>query len=185
MRSCSLLPGYQTTEICCTFTDEPDNLTALEVVEKAQVSDDWVLTTMCNTARKLTGADGACIVLREGEQVRYLKECTIAPLWAGQKFPISHCLSGWSILHKEPVVIPDIDYDPRVPLEYYRPTFVRSLAMCPIDGDNPIGALGVYWARPYRATPEQLQTLKELAQVDAWEAIRVWQQHARRVSRGP
>jgi GAF domain-containing protein len=154
-------------------------------VEKAQVGDDYLLTMVCNTARELTGADGACIVLREGEQVHYLKECAIAPLWAGQKLPISDCLSGWSILHNEPVVIPDIDCDPRVPPEYYRPTFVRSLAICPIEGDNPIGALGVYWARPYLATPEQLQALKELAQVDAWEAICAREQHGHRLSRGP
>src|SRR5262249_56843927 len=53
----------------------------------------------------------------------------IAPLWKGQRFPMSACISGWSMLNRCPAVISDIYADSRIPHDAYRPTFVKSLVM--------------------------------------------------------
>jgi len=37
-------------------------------------------------ARRLTGADGATFVLRDGERCYYADEDAISPLWKGQRF---------------------------------------------------------------------------------------------------
>ena len=114
-------------------------------------------------ARELTGADGATFVLRDDDKCYYADEDAIAPLWKGLRFPMQACISGWAMIHREPVTIEDIYADPRVPIDAYRPTFVKSLAMVPIRRAAPIGAIGNYWATPHKVTEEELRLLQALA----------------------
>jgi len=73
------------------------------------------------------------------------------------------CISGWAMLNRRAAVIADIYCDPRVPIDAYRPTFVKSLMMAPIRTESPIGAIGAYWATPHRARPDEVQVLQALA----------------------
>lgn len=114
-------------------------------------------------ARDLTGADGATFVLRDGDQCYYAEENAISPLWKGKRFPMKMCISGWVMLHAEPVIIKDIYKDSRIPHDAYRPTFVKSLAMVPIRRDNPIGAIGNYWAMERQTSQEEIAILQALA----------------------
>lgn len=118
-------------------------------------------------ARELTGADGAAFVLRDGDQCHYADEDAIGPLWKGQRFPMSNCVSGWAMLNRTMAVIEDIYRDDRIPHDAYRPTFVRSLAMVPIRLRDPLGAIGVYWKQRRRPTDEQLRLLQALADTTA------------------
>jgi putative nucleotidyltransferase with HDIG domain len=114
-------------------------------------------------ARQLTGADGATFVLRDGAYCYYADEDAIAPLWKGQRFPLSTCISGWAMLNRRPAVIEDIYSDDRVPHDAYRPTFVKSLAMIPIRQADPLGAIGNYWATRHQPTDEEVELLQALA----------------------
>ena len=114
-------------------------------------------------ARRLTGADGATFVLRMDEQCFYADEDAVAPLWKGQRFPLTACVSGWAMRHREPAIIPDVYDDPRVPVDAYRPTFVKSLVMVPVRTSDPLGAIGNYWAQPHDPTPDELEVLQALA----------------------
>jgi signal transduction histidine kinase/CheY-like chemotaxis protein len=127
-------------------------------------------------ARELTGADGATFVLREGDNCFYAEESAISPLWKGQRFPLQECISGWVMLHGRSAVIEDIYADPRVPIDAYRPTFVKSLAMVPIRSSSPIGAIGNYWAHQHACTPEELTLLEALANTTAvaMENVRIY-----------
>ena len=116
-----------------------------------------------SAARRLAGADGATFVLRDRDFCFYADEDAIGPLWKGQRFPIRECISGWAMLHKEAVRIPDISVDERIPLAAYRPTFVRSLVMVPIRAADPLGAIGAYWARVGIANQESINVLERLA----------------------
>ena len=87
-------------------------------------------------ARRLSGADGVAVVMREGDQVRYMDEDAMGPLWKGHAFPIEACLSGWAIMHRERVVIPNVFEDPRVPAHLYAPTFVKSCVMTPVGAEG-------------------------------------------------
>ena len=117
-----------------------------------------------SAARHLVGADGVTFVLRDGDDCVYMEEEAIGPLWKGKRFPMRDCISGWVMTHGQPVVVPDIFKDPRIPIEAYLPTFVRSLAMVPIGKERPIGAIGAYWATTgHHATDSQLETLVALA----------------------
>jgi two-component system CheB/CheR fusion protein len=67
------------------------------------------------------------------------------------------------MLNKKPVAIEDIFTDPRIPIEAYKPTFVKSLAMVPIRQADPIGAIGNYWANKHEATEKEISILQALA----------------------
>ncbi len=121
-------------------------------------------------ARRLAHADGATFVLRDVDHCFYADEDAISPLWKGQRFPITNCISGWAMLNAQSVVIPDITLDDRIPIESYRPTFVKSLAMVPVGEEKPVAAIGAYWARRHTATEEELTALETLAAA-AGEAI--------------
>jgi len=121
-------------------------------------------------ARRLTGAQGATFVVREANNCFYVDEDAIAPLWKGQRFPLTACISGWAMLHNETAVVPDITTDPRIPQAAYRPTFVRSLAMVPVGSPTPVAAIGAYWATTRQPSRAALTVLHSLA-TQAAEAI--------------
>lgn len=138
-------------------------------------------------ARFLAGADGIAIVRREGEDVRYIAEDAIAPLWAGRTFPIDNCVSGTAMLQNRPILIPDVHADRRVPLPAYESTFVRSVAVFPIGKPRPLLALGVYWAESGPIPRRAVETLTSLtgAAAGAVELVHgtVWPR-ARRFANG-
>ncbi len=136
------------------------------------------------TARRLVGADGVTFVLRDGDQCHYVEEDAIGPLWKGMRFPLEACISGWTMLHREPAVIEDIYADERIPHDAYRPTFVRSLAMVPIRREEPIGAIGGYWAEKRLPTQDEVAILQTLADAAARaiENVQLYEELERRVA---
>lgn len=134
-------------------------------------------------ARRLVDSDGATFVLRDGDMCFYLDEDAISPLWKGQRFPMSTCVGGWVMLHKEQCVIEDVFDDPRVPVAAYRPTFVRSLAVTPVRATEPIATIGTYWARHHRPSAWELSVLQDLADATAvaMENVEVYRELERRV----
>ncbi len=148
------------------------------VVQELSLAHDLpnVMDVVRRAARELTGADGATFVLREGDQCFYAEENAISPLWKGKRFPMSICISGWVMMNREPAVIEDIYNDSRIPVEAYRPTFVKSLAMVPIRTRDPVGAIGNYWATVHCPSLEQVKILQALADTTAvaLENVRVY-----------
>jgi diguanylate cyclase (GGDEF)-like protein len=126
-----------------------------------------IMEIVRHAARDLTGADGATFVLKDNDQCYYAAENAISPLWKGRRFPMDICLSGWVMRHRQAAIVEDVFQDPRIPVEAYRPTFVRSLAMVPIRTMDPLGAIGNYWASTYRPSNEQLTILQALADTTA------------------
>ncbi len=122
-----------------------------------------VVEIVRHAARQLVNADGATFVLRDSGQCFYVDEDAIEPLWRGQRFPLESCISGWAMLNRQAVFIPDIYLDERIPHEAYRPTFVQSLAMTPVRSGDPIAAIGTYWADHHSITQEETDLLQALA----------------------
>lgn len=124
---------------------------------------DAVISVLRAFARQAVGADGIAIVLRDEDQCHYIAEDAMEPLWAGQRFPIAACVSGWAMEHQRTAVIPDIFDDPRVPVDAYRSTFVRSMLMVPIGRFEPIAAVGAYWSESGQPTGNEIALLEALA----------------------
>ncbi len=132
------------------------------------------------SARELLQADGATFVLRELDHCYYVEEEAIAPLWKGQRFPLEQCISGWAMLHREPVTVPDVYSDERIPLPVYEPTFVRSLVVVPVRRSDPVAAIGVYWGRPHAPSGDEVTIAQALADSTAvaLEHVRVLEELA-------
>ena len=124
---------------------------------------DEVLAVVRAGARPLVGADGVTFVLRDGEWCHYAEEDAISPLWKGQRFPFRACISGWTMLHRMPVVVEDVYEDDRIMHSAYRPTFVKSLVMMPVRRNDPVAAIGAYWATRHIATDDEIQILQRIA----------------------
>lgn len=122
-----------------------------------------ITTTVAEAARALTGADGSTFVLRDGDKCYYADENAISPLWKGHRFPMEACISGWSMLRGETVVIPDIYLDARIPQSAYRPTFVKSLCMVPIRPAQALGSIGTYWGNGKTPSNDEIKVLQILA----------------------
>lgn len=141
----------------------------VEAIQKLSIASSMedVMKTVRQYVRKLLNADGFTFVLRESDYCYYADEEAISPLFKGQRFPINQCVSGWVMLNQQSLAIPDIYSDPRVPVEVYRPTFVKSMAMAPIRTIDPLGAIGIYWSIKYSPSPSEIQLLQTLADATA------------------
>lgn len=146
------------------MTSDPSKI-LVDVIQDLSLATtlDAVMRIIAQAARSIAGSDGSTFILREGHLCYYADENAISPLWKGKRFPISACISGWAMIHKKPVVIPDIYEDDRVPHDSYRPTFVKSLCVIPIRPEDPLGSIGNYWTDGYIPTDEEIKFLQILA----------------------
>jgi hypothetical protein len=118
-----------------------------------------VIETVRETARGIIKSDGITFILRDGDLCHYVEEDAIGPLWKGQKFPLSSCISGWAMLNAQTAVISDVFEDPRIPYDAYLPTFVKSLIMTPV-GDRHVAAMGAYWKEKRTFSDTEVMTVK-------------------------
>lgn len=144
--------------------DEPDNprwklLGVAEERLEAASSREAIIEVVRSTARSVLDADGVTFILRDGDLCHYVEEDAISPLWKGMRFPMSACISGWSMMNAQTAVIEDIYKDPRIPHDAYRPTFVKSLIMTPIM-EPPVAAIGAYWRDRRSFTDREVAAIK-------------------------
>jgi GAF domain-containing protein len=151
-----------------TLLDKSESQRVLALAEqrlKAAISREGVIEVVRSTARLVCGADGVSFVLRDGDLCHYVEEDAIGPLWKGQRFPMSSCISGWTMTHAATVVIEDVFADPRIPYDAYLPTFVKSLIMTPVGQDSPVAALGAYWRDKRSFTGSEVAAVKTMGQL--------------------
>lgn len=137
-------------------------LEAVSALASARTLSD-VAGIVGRSGRALTHADGVSLVLRDEGMCHFIDEDSIAPLWRGRRFPLEACISGWAMLHRQTVIVPDIYADSRIAHEAYRPTFVKSLMMVPVLDADPLGAIGAYWASQHSASLTEQEVLQALA----------------------
>ena len=147
--------------------EQPDSVRGMllqDARQKFRAADtrQTVIETVRETARSICKADGITFVLREGELCHYVEEDAIGPLWKGQKFPLSACISGWAMLNAKTAVIEDVFTDPRIPYDAYLPTFVKSLIMTPV-GEKHVAAMGAYWKDARSFSDEEVAMVQNFA----------------------
>ena len=122
-----------------------------------------IIETVRDTARGIFGSDGVTFVLREGDWCHYVEEDAVSPLWKGQRFKMSACISGWAMQNAQTVAIEDVFADPRIPHDVYRRTFVKSLIMVPVGAASPAAAIGAYWAERRKFRTEDIAAAETMA----------------------
>jgi two-component sensor histidine kinase len=148
---------------------DTDMMTLIETIEALSATRTMaeVADVIRKAARRISGADGVAFVLRDNDKCWYFDEDAIGPLWKGKRFPLTACISGWAMLNRQTVVIPDIYLDDRIPHDAYRPTFVKSLVMTPVRMEDPLAAIGAYWAKSHTPSPEVVRKLQVMARATA------------------
>ena len=131
-------------------------------VARSQIA---VIETVRQTARDICASDGITFILRDGDECHYVEEDAISPLWKGQRFAMTACISGCSMLNAQTAVIHDVFTDPRIPHDVYRRTFVKSLIMTPVGEKGPVAALGAYWQDKRSFTEREIAAVKTMAEV--------------------
>lgn len=139
---------------------------AVEALSGARDAEG-IIEIVRRSARGLCGAQGIAVILRDGDKCHYLAEDSDSPLWAGQRFPASACISGWAMMQGQTAVIPDIYLDARIPHDAYRPTFVKSLIMTPVGEDPAFAAIGAYWGSVRTPPRDEVTVLQALARSTA------------------
>jgi signal transduction histidine kinase len=139
-------------------------LALVRAVERLSLADNLtkIIEIMRATTHEVSGVDGVCFVLRDGDFSRCVEEKAIGPLWKGQMLPLSACISGWCMHHNQAAVIPDIYQDSRVILDTYRHTFVRGMVMVPVRTNEMIGAVGCYWTTPRLFSDEEVSFIEAM-----------------------
>lgn len=151
-------------------------LRIVEIVQQLASCDAArdVVRVLATSTRRYVGADGATVVMRDGDRSRYLDEEAIGALWKGRDFPEDECISGWAMKHDTQVVVADTREDPRIQQHLYAATFVRSLVMTPIRcAGEVIGALGAYWSEPRTASQAECMILDAIANSAALALVNV------------
>jgi two-component sensor histidine kinase len=183
------MPGPEQTHDVARFPLVPPNAAGpaglVTVVRRLSIarSLEEIMEVVTNAARTLLHADGITFVLREGDLCHYAEEDAISPLWKGNRFPMSACISGWCMVEGKAAVIPDIYQDERIPHDAYRPTFVRSLAMVPVRQDDPIAAVGAYWSTRRETTAAEVDLLQAIANAAGLAIAQVELRSEERVAR--
>jgi len=189
IRTNSITEGFDTFKLQPIQSEVESYLYGMEkligVVQDLSLAKslERIMKIVRHAARSITHADGASFVLRDNGYCFYADEDSIEPLWKGQRFPMKICIGGWAMLHQEPAIIPDVYGDVRIPYEAYKPTFVQSLVMTPIRTMNPIGAIGVYWAKRHVPSDTEVRLLQALADTTAvaMENVQVYSEIEQRV----
>ncbi len=135
---------------------------ALDQLGRADSIDD-ALEILRSRTRAIGDADGVTLSRREGDDVLFVGEDAVAPLWTGRRFPIRNSMSGLAMLERRPIYVPDVHADTRGSVVPYHATFVASLAVFPLGRGDPVAALGAYWARDNPVKPDALALLDTLA----------------------
>jgi diguanylate cyclase (GGDEF)-like protein len=116
-------------------------------------------------ARSLAGADAAVLVLREGDQCRFVEEDADRPLWKGRCLPLKDDVAGWALLEGRDKFVADLEAEPRLATAWYRPSALRSAAVIPFPG--AAAAIGLYWNELHDADADDLDPLRQLARAAA------------------
>lgn len=129
-----------------------------------------LLQQIVESARDLTDADGASILLMEGDDtLRFAAACgPDANLLEITEVPLDNSLAGWVVRNRQMLIVEDVLSDPRhFAIQSTDPT--QSLLAVPmIFGDRVIGVLeSVTTKTRHRFTPQDIETLETLASVAA------------------
>ncbi|MFN2285265.1 MAG: ATP-binding protein [Anaerolineae bacterium] len=129
-----------------------------------------LLQQIVESARDLTDADGASILLMESDDaLRFAAACgPDATLLEITEVPLDNSLAGWVVKNRQMLIVEDVLSDPRhFVIRSIDPT--QSLLAVPmIFGDQVIGVLeSVTTKTRHRFTPEDIETLETLASIAA------------------
>lgn len=94
-------------------------------------------------------AEGAVIEMREGEELVYRATAGSLVAWRGLRMPLQGSLAGACLIAGEPLLVPDVNTDPRVKRDLVEVLRLRSCVLVPVlRNEEAIGVLKLQSSRP-------------------------------------
>jgi len=129
-------------------------------------SNQCVVAILHTSIREVADADGVTVMLRDGEEIRYISDGCIDPLWRSDRFPLASSIAGSAMRSHQHVLIDEIAGDARPASDICPNAPIKSLAVLPIRSADPIGAIAVYWKETPPELPwDELQMLANAAAI--------------------
>lgn len=128
-----------------------------------------LLQQIVDEGRELTHADGASILLMEGEQsLRFAAASPQSEILDMTEVPLEGSLAGWVVRNREMAIVEDAQSDPRHYKIQAMDTTQSIIAVPMIFGDQVIGVLESLTTKArYRFTRQDMETLETLASIAA------------------
>ena len=129
-----------------------------------------------SAARELLGSDGATFLLRDGDDGQIVEQSAATKVWKGRRFPLTSTITGTAVLTGQPVIVADMEADPRIPGKGRTPDLIGSLLVVPIRVNAPLGAIAINWMQRRQPSEEDVAILQALADTTsvAWENVRLF-----------
>jgi diguanylate cyclase (GGDEF)-like protein/PAS domain S-box-containing protein len=130
-------------------------------VAAASLDLDSVMQLICERTQELTDADGATVLLVDGDEFVHAAATGYLSTVVGERVPMDS-LTGWVYRNNQPVICNEARSDDRVsPLAEERG--IRAMVVVPLRrGENTIAMLAVASRKPDSFGEEDLQTLELL-----------------------
>lgn len=148
----------------------------------AMPDSDAIMRVVTQHAMALTGATGASISVRDGDDVYLPVNEGFTFRWEGARFPIASTLSGQCLLTGEQYFVPDVDYAAPEASEIARSSHVRTFLAVPLrHEDRVVAALCVVAQAPYAFGQDEILVVQllgriagsKLAHAQAYNELRV------------
>ena len=154
----------------------------------AMPDSDAIMRIVTRYAMDLSGASGASIGIRDGDQVHMAVNEGFTAKWEGARFPIASILTGQCLLTGEQFYIPDLDAIPMQESTVARSAEIRTFLAVPLlHQESVVAALSVAAPQPYAFGEDEILIVQlltklagsKLAHAQAFHALRVAMEDAR------
>ncbi|MDQ2655568.1 MAG: GAF domain-containing sensor histidine kinase [Chloroflexota bacterium] len=141
-------------------------ITAQAEMTTAMPDSDAIMRLVTRHAMALTGATGASISVRDGDDVYLPVNEGFTAEWEGARFPIASTMSGQCLLTGEQYFVPDVDYASPEASEIARSSHVRTFLAVPLrHEDRVVAALCVVAPQPYAFGENEILVVQLLARI--------------------
>ncbi len=138
----------------------------LSIVDSARKDLEATLQLLADRAQYITGASGAAIALRDGNQVLCRASSGTAAPDLGSCLDLSSGLSGECVRTRRALRCDDVNRDPRVNRESCRRLGIASLALMPIvRGGEVIGIFEIFSGKAYAFQERDLAALERMREM--------------------
>ncbi len=141
-------------------------ITAQTEMTAALPDTNAIMRLVTRYAMDLSGATGASISVRDGDEVYLPVNEGFTAVWEGTRFPIASTLSGQCLLTGQQYYVPDVDFVSPEASEIARGSQVRTFLAVPLlHEDRVIAALSVAAPQPHAFGENEILAVELLARI--------------------
>lgn len=141
-------------------------ITAQAEMAAAMPDSEAIMRLVTQHAMALTGATGASISIRDGDEVYLPVNEGFTSRWEGARFPLASTLSGQCLLTGEQFYLPNLDFASPEASEIARSSHVRTFLAVPLrHEDRVVAALCVASAEPHAFGENEILVVQLLARL--------------------